>query len=434
MYNSEQCLLGCILLDYKKVIHKTVILNTDDFLNPIHKTIFDAIIKLDLQKKDIDSETVIETIGPGADTAYIRGIADLMPTTAHIDTYIWQVKAISKNKRLLEGVEKIAREARESGDTEKMLYDLQLFNNDNIQTDIDDCMSIKDLMFEIYPEIRDGREMGLKTGFDKLDRNLHGFFPQNMIVLASGAGKGKTALALDICVNMIQDGKNILFYSFEMSKHEIGKRLLAIDCEIPSEMSDKLLKASQAYFGKDDYRRDRQGKLSALSFDVIDRVYSLNGIVADARARITEKKRQGSPYDLIVIDYLQLIIPNNPKDNRERQVAEIAYGIKELIAKTLNTPVLAVAQVNRLADKEKGREYEIYDLRESGAIEQAADVILFLNHARKTLDVERGLFEEKYSLSCKKARHGKKDWFVLLDYYADITKFKEKPEINKYEK
>ena len=165
-----------------------------------------------------------------------------------------------------------------------------------------------------------------------------------------------------------------------------------------------------------------------------DQVYSLNGIIADARARITEKKRQGSPYDLIVIDYLQLIIPNNPKDNRERQVAEIAYGIKELIAKTLNTPVLAVAQVNRLADKEKGREYEIYDLRESGAIEQAADVILFLNHARKTLDVERGLFEEKYSLSCKKARHGKKDWFVLLDYYADITKFKEKPEINKYEK
>jgi replicative DNA helicase len=395
-------------------------LKSEDFLNPLNRGIFDAIIKLDAEKKDIDAITIQETI-PGVDVAYVRGLADLMPTWAHIDTYIEQVRSASRKKRLIEGFEKILADAKESQDIEKMLGEIQNFGNENIEQDINDCMSIKDLMIAIYPEIRDGRETGLQTGFDTLDRGLHGFYPQNLIVLASGAGKGKTAIALNFCVNMIQDNKHILFYSLEMSKFEIGKRMLAIDSEISSNKSDKILNGNAFSEGKADYRRQRQGALSALSFEVNDRVQSLNTLIADARARATEQKRRGNPYDLIVVDYLQLIMPNNVKDNRERQVAESAYGLK-MLAKILNIPVLAIAQVNRLADKEKGREYETFDLRESGAIEQAADIVIFLNHARKALGENK--YEEKYNLSIKKVRHGSQ-FFVPIIFTGDITKFRE---------
>jgi len=163
------------------------------------------------------------------------------------------------------------------------------------------------------------------------------------------------------------------------------------------------------------------GDLTTGNFTINDKSQRLSSLIASCRSQFAEAKHRGLPFDLVVIDYLQLIQADNPRDSREQQVSKVAYGLKSL-AKDIDCPILALAQVNRLADKEKGREYELYDLRESGAIEQAADFVIFINRWQ-----EKGSPVDHYNYSVKGNRHGK-TFFRKMNVNLNIMKFEEAEE------
>ncbi|BAI79546.1 replicative DNA helicase DnaB [Deferribacter desulfuricans SSM1] len=379
---AEQGVLASILIDEKaldKVIH---LLNADDFYHPAHKLIFSTLIKLAQENKPLDIVTLISKltdenkIEEAGGIDYISSLTDIIPNAANVGYYATIVKDKALLRNLIEISGKISSKAYEfSGDitelldeTEKEIFKLAEYK---LKGDIRPLSELISESFELLQNLYEKKEdiIGIPSGYTDLDKLTNGFQDSDLIIVAGRPGMGKTAFALNIALNAsYRFDKSIAIFSLEMSANQLVQRLLATEAKIESS------KLRSGKLNMEEWNRLASvgGELNDLKL-FIDDTPAIS--VMELRAKCRRLKKEHG-LDMVIVDYLQLMSGSNV-DSREQQISEISRSLKAL-AKELNIPVIALSQLNRSVENRSDKRPQPSDLRESGAIEQDADLIIFL--------------------------------------------------------
>ena len=383
--DGEKGVLCSLLLSPREVADICVLsLNPDAFYIPAHRTIYSLVLEFGDKSKPIDFVSLkqalkdrnqLEEIGG---PEYLSALYSFVPTAANADYYIEIVREKYILRRLIIACNKLSNQCYDSQeDIEPLLDDAEkeifAITGDHVNTEI---VATKDLVMAAIEQIEKlyenrGSVTGIPTGFVELDRMTSGLHPAEMVVIAARPSMGKTALAMNIAEHVAMNvGKPVAVFSLEMSSQQLVQRLLCSRAKVD------LQRVRNGFLSERDFPSltAAAAKLAAAKM-FIDDTPGLSIMELRAKAR-----RMKSQYDvrLIVIDYLQLLrsTSRRAQDNRQLEISEISGGIKAL-AKELDLPIIVVAQLNRQPDtraKEGGRP-RLSDLRESGSIEQDADVV-----------------------------------------------------------
>ena len=379
---AERAVLGAILLERESLPRAVELLQAPDFYKEGHRKIFLAMLGLFERNEPVDLLTIAEELRRRAELeevggpATLAGLVEEAATAAHLMSY----GAIVREKAVLRELIRISTEiigesfeAREPvdkllDDAERLIFQISERRMQGSAVPV--RVILKDT-FEHIERLYDRKEhiTGLASGFDDLDRMTSGFQPSDFIIIAGRPSMGKTAFALNIAKHAgVEDHKKILVLSLEMSKEQLVQRLLCAEAKVDSH------KVRTGYLDPRDWTRmtNAAGRLAEASIYIDD---SAAVTVLEARAKARRMKAEHG-LDLIVIDYLQLMRGRNP-DNRQQEISEISRSLKAL-AKEINVPVVALSQLSRAVEARQSKEPQLSDLRESGALEQDADVILFL--------------------------------------------------------
>jgi len=386
---AERSVLGCLLLDKDAMVKVADVLNVDDFYHDHHKFIFDACLDLFARSEPIDLVTVATKLQSRGKLEIVGGpeyLADLqneVPLATHIFQYAQIVKHRSTLRKLINAgqqitalgynTEKSVEELLESA--EKRVFSIsQTFLKDRF-------IPIKDILtasYEKFCEIHENPELAnagrIPSGFRDLDEKLNGGFgPSDLVILAARPSMGKTALSLAMLQNAainrdVRKSKKVGIISLEMSKEQIVERMLCSRLKVDS------WKLHKGKLNESDF--ERMGpvldELSNASIFVDD---SMGNSIVELRAKARRLQMEHG-LDLLVIDYLQLMSGNNPL-NRVQEIAEISRSLKQL-ARELHIPVIALSQLSRSVESRPDKRPIMSDLRDSGSIEQDADVIMML--------------------------------------------------------
>jgi len=396
---AEQALLGCILLN-GKVIDNVIpyTKEAEDFYDPKHKKIFKAMMELNDAGSAIDLLTMVESLRTkgqledAGGASYISSLADSVPTAANVEEYAKIVKDKSILRHLIDlSTNIIERSFKEEYEPDEILAkaETDIFNVTN-KKQKDSTIRLKDMVGQVYENMKllagsDRSLLGLATGYKKLDDLMSGLQRSELIILAARPSVGKTSLAMNIAYNAGTNDKepaNILIFSLEMNSIDLIRRFFAQGAKV------NLVKIRTGRFmSKEEEHRilDTAGRLSDSHIWLDTDDNNVLDIRAKARAKMNELKKDGKTLDLVVIDYLQLIKPSDAKVPREQQISFITRSLK-ILAKEVDAPVLALSQLNREPEKRertRGKDKKVpprlSDLRESGAIEQDADVVIFID-------------------------------------------------------
>jgi replicative DNA helicase len=388
--DAERAVLGGVLRDWRVLDGLLVELEPGDFYSERHRVVFEAMRQLSLEQVPVDLVTLSERLrrdrsleGTGGE-GYLMDLADSVVSAAGIGAHARIVREKSLLRALIESTRKINELAFEDGEDTAVVLDraateiLQVANRRAAHK----LMPIKDLIQGTLQNIAtygDGL-LGTPTGFRDIDETLRGLRRQAMIVLAARPGVGKTALALNFALNAATgvgdpEGKRhpVAIFSLEMGYMELVERLICSAAEIDSRELHK------GNYMPQKLQRDIEPIYHAPIF--IDDTSGLNILELRARCKrlASQLRQQGQSLDLIVIDYLQLMEAPTIRggENRQAEVSQISRGLKQL-AKELDCPVLALSQLSREPAKGDVRP-KLHHLRESGAIEQDADVVAFIH-------------------------------------------------------
>jgi replicative DNA helicase len=375
------------------------VITADDFLLPAHREIFEAMLALDQRRVPIDVVSLGDELKNRGSLArlengqaYLIELANSVPTAENIAHYARLVQEKATLRRLIASCAEIqSRAYGEFGDyeefldeAERMVFQVAQKNRRENARPIGEV--IQEVLDAIDARARERKEItGVPTGFTKLDEITAGFQPDNLIVVAARPGVGKTSWALNVASHAAITHKIPVFvFSLEMSKHELIERLLAGEAKIDSNRMRRGLIEYSEWKNKIYPAGDRIRQAPIL----IDDSPAVNILELRAKARrfrsdprfFPTRKDGPPPLGLVVIDYLQLAsgLGGRKDDSREREIAEISRGLKAL-AKELHIPIIAVSQLNRSVEKREDKTPQLSDLRESGAIEQDADIILFIH-------------------------------------------------------
>jgi len=390
MLEAEKAVIGSMLLDREAIVEAASRLSKTDFYDPRHSLIFGLICELEQKGRPIDVTVVgaeikgkreAETIG----VDYLVEVMNGVSTPAHIKTYCEYVKNASIRRELINSCIRIQSECYDQ-DTEpretlekaeKMIHAISDVDGVSGLEPIDAAMS--DAIQSIQ-ELHDKKRTvtGLSTGFKKLDRITSGFHRGNLIVLAARPGVGKTSLALDVILHSVMRGKPVAFFSLEMSREEIMLRALSSVSGIP------LYQIRNGQVQPEDLKtlaikgEELTGK-QAMYADCSTLNITPSRLRSSCRKLSGKLAREGKPLSLIVVDYLQLMSSQGKRyESRQAEVADISRSLKAL-AMDLKVPVMALSQLNRNTEERGGDgKPRLSDLRESGAIEQDADMVCFL--------------------------------------------------------
>ena len=406
---AEHGVLGSIMLLPSVCDEVALILRPEDFYDDANRTLYDHMLAMHDGGQKIDMTLLVERLRTSDDLEKIGGPAYLektfhsVPNAAHARYYAEIVRAKATYRSLIEATTEILRDAyEESTDATELLSSAEqkLFS---IQDDrAVGSISSMDELVQGALERLDSRmrgehtEGGVDTGFTEIDALLTGLHNSELIILAARPGIGKTALAMNIAENVALKSRfPVLFISLEMSNSELADRML---CSV-AEVNNHRLR--QGTLSGQDQRRlvDKAAEMSKSPLFVDDTPSRTVTEIGAAARRI--KRREGR-LGLVIIDYLQLVQPDNPKDPRQEQVARITRRLK-LMARDLKLPVLCLAQLNRQAEETKGARPRLSHLRESGAIEQDADVVLFIHRPESESDAQDG---EEADVIVAKQRNG----------------------------
>ena len=424
---AEQSVLGAILLENEAISPAIENLTPDDFYKEAHKQIFIAMLDLYGKSEPIDLVTLTEQLSKKeklekvGGASYLSSIASMVPTAANIKHY----SNIVKEKAILRNLISTATEIiTTSYDTEQNIKEV-LDQAESKIFGISENM-VKQSYVHIKDVVRDTIEMvdklfnkkelitGLPTGFMDLDEATTGFHPGDLVVIGARPGMGKTAFCLNVVTNAaIADKKPIAVFSLEMTKEQLVLRMICSEAEVDSKA------VRSGYHSKEDYRKlvNAAGRLSEAPIFIDDSFNTVLEIRAKSR-RLKSEHGLG----LIVIDYLQLMSGTNSNTSREQVISDISRSLKSL-AKDLSVPIIVISQLNRSCEmRGENKRPLIADLRESGAIEQDADIILFLYRDEYYPDVknaEAGLAE----LNIAKQRNGPTK-MIKLSFIDKYTKFK----------
>ncbi|MCM8784833.1 MAG: replicative DNA helicase [Candidatus Omnitrophica bacterium] len=423
---AEKALLGCMLLDEEARIKVLENFKVDFFYNEAHQKIFSSIVKLFEKGEKCDlitlseilrGENLLNEIGG---VEYLSHIVESVPTSAYVDEYMKIVKEKYILRTLISNATKIITEAYNQQDEVETLLDKAeslIFEVSQNKTERE-AYSLKILVREAIENIEKIREKrgyvtGLATGFTDLDKMTTGLHPSDFIIIASRPSMGKTALACNIALNLNSGFEKvpILIFSLEMSKEQIVQRMLC------SEAKVNILKFRQGLLSDKEI-----GKLLIAASHLeessifIDDTPSLNVFELRARARRLKAKEN---IQLIIIDYLQLMKGKGRAENRQQEISEISASLKSL-AKELNIPVIAVSQLSRATEQRVDKKPQLADLRESGSIEQDADLVLLLYREEYYNETEEN--KGKAEVIIAKQRNGPTG-SIFLTFLEEYTRF-----------
>ncbi|HPP18877.1 MAG TPA: replicative DNA helicase [Candidatus Dojkabacteria bacterium] len=380
--DAEKSVLGSILLDRDALIEVSGWLSPTHFYDERHIAIYQTILELFESGLPIDLVTVSDRLkkkkilSKVGGRAYLTELASFVPTSAHAVEYGNIVKETATRRGLISSSSEITKLAFDETLALPEVVDRSetlLFNiaQEGIQSNF---VHIKELLKDAYERASHSKESddysGISTGFKELDVLLGGFQKSDLIVLAARPSVGKTALALDMMRHAaLIEKKNVAFFSLEMSNMQIMDRLLGMQSGIPfwEIRTNKLNEEKVVKLA------NTMGELADANIFIDDSPgQNINQIRTKARRLMLE---QG--VDIIFVDYLQLM-HGNTKESRALEVGEVSQGLKNL-AKELNVPVVALSQLSRAIELRQNRRPQLSDLRESGSIEQDADVVIFLD-------------------------------------------------------
>jgi replicative DNA helicase len=401
---AERALLGSVLLDNSALNSALETLSKDDFFSAAHRVTFEKMAEISEKNRTIDLVTLCEELSKdgliekSGGAAYLAALTDGVPigTTAAVGEYCRIVKEKSTVRRLINASNTVISRCLEGTDDPETLIDLaqsQVFDIAE-QRVVSGFANIRDIIKTSFGKIdvlfdRGQRVTGIETGFVDLDDMTSGLQAGELIVVAARPSLGKTALALNIAAHAaIEKRKMVGVFSLEMSKESLVIRLLCSEARIDSH------KLRTGFSSREDWSRmtTALGRLSEAPLFIEDTpALSIMQIRAKARMMKAEKG-----LDLLIVDYLQLVSGQGRFENRTQEVSYISRGLKS-IAKELKVPVLALSQLSRAPEQRPGQRPQLSDLRESGSIEQDADVVIFIFREKRAAEGEDGEEESAHS-------------------------------------
>lgn len=381
---AESSVLGGILLENEAINLVVELLRPDDFYRESHRKIFRAMIEITDRSEPVDLITLSEFMkGRGeleavGGTAYLASLADFVPTAANIAYYARIVREKAILRSLITAATEIAtRGFEDQGNVEefldraeKVIFDISEKKIKAAFVAVGDM--IKDTL-KTVEKLYERKEMvtGVPTGYEDLDRLTAGLQPSDLIVVAGRPSMGKTAFSLNIATHAAFAGIGVAVFSLEMAKEQLVLRMLCSEARVDNS------KIRSGYLGERDFPKlaNAAGRLHEAPIYIDDTpAISILELRAKARRLVRDRTKK---VGLLVVDYLQLMRGMGTASNREQEISEISRSLKAL-AKELSVPVIAISQLNRRVEDRGDKRPMMADLRESGAIEQDADVIMFI--------------------------------------------------------
>lgn len=381
--SAEQAALGSMLLQEDAILHGVDILKPEDFYKKSHQTIFKCILELFEKSRGVDLVTLTEELNrinlleDIGGVTYLTNLINSVPTAANIEYYIKIIEEKSILRNLINSATKIISMGYEEKEDAKVLLDkaehlVFEISQRNIRQSF---VPIKELITDSYEKIedlyhRDEFITGVSSGFDEFDEITTGFQPSELIVIAGRPAMGKTAFCMSVAqYASISKNTPVAIFSLEMSKSQLVQRMLCSEARIDAQnlRKGRLTEKDWAPLS------NAAGRLASAPI-FIDDTAGITCLEIKAKARRLKAQHN---LGLVIIDYLQLISSSGRIENRQQEISEISRSLKGL-ARELNVPVIAVSQLSRAVEQRIERRPRLSDLRESGAIEQDADLVVFI--------------------------------------------------------
>lgn len=412
---AEQSVLGTIFLDPKEIVKVIDQLDNTDFFDEAHGLIYQAMKDLHQDQMKIDYASVAsrleqaQMIKKAGGMKYLLQLSEAVPSTAHLETYVDIVKDSSIKRQVIKLTEELAQrgmtEDIDASDyltiAEEQIFALAQKRKTSAFTEL------AQVMREVKEKTEKNRDKkggitGLRTGFSNLDQLTNGLQPEELIILAARPSMGKSAFAMNLALNISKRNKDgqagVAIFSLEMSNEQLAARMLSAESNIEnSKIKSGALTSREWQF--------LEGGVQSLSKLKISFDDSAAVTVADIRAKCRKLAQEGK-LDFVVIDYLQLIKGDDRSGNRQEEVAKISRSLKQM-ARELKIPILALSQLSREVEKREDKRPVLADLRESGSIEQDADIVMFLyrgdyyqhNPENKTGEVELSIAKNRQGMA-----------------------------------
>ncbi len=436
--DAEISLLACVLMDGSQIIALSDELEEEDFYDPKNRIIYRSMLNLYTKGSKLDLTTVFtelknqNLLDAAGGASYISDIASHSYTTSYIDDYITLVKSASLKRRTLESLNdlvKIGMDSKIDADeyleeTEKIVFELSKGKKTSSFVKMDEALAkVKEHVD--FNASNDKDIIGLDTGFSNLNEQTLGFQAPQLIVLGARPGMGKSALAMNIATNVARLNKNgkarVAVFNLEMGYDQLAERMIATEANIDS----KTIKSGKFDMNQSKAFIAAQARLSQLDIQFDD---SSGTTIESIRTKCRKLASSDGGLDFVVIDYLQLVNSSHGGKNKSRadEVADISRQLKAM-ARELNVPVLALSQLSRKVEdktrKDGSNEPQMSDLRESGGIEQDADIIMLLyrkGYYAKNEEARKDPFTE---LNIAKNRQGVSGVKIYFNFIGKYYKF-----------
>lgn len=425
---AEQSVLGSILLDKDAMISVSETLVPEDFYKEAHKVIYESMLKLYNNQSEIDLITLADELRDQGylddigGIPYITSLSTIVPTTSNIQYYVKIVKEKSIVRQLISAANDIINLGYDGSakvddvleNAEKKIFEISQDRTTNDFKQINQVLKdTYDMIEKLYTEKND--VTGLTTGFRDLNKKINGFQNSDLLLVAARPAMGKTAFALNLVQNAALKGDaSVAVFSLEMSKEQLVQRMLSAQSNV------ELKKIKTGKLGANDWPRiiEAMAVLSEAKIHIDD----TPGIkISELRSKCRKLKIEKG-LDLVLIDYLQLMEGEGNNESRQQEIAKISRSLK-ILAKELNCPVVALSQLSRAPEQRADHRPMLSDLRESGSIEQDADIVMFLYRDEYyNPDTERKNIGE---VIVAKNRHGETGTIELV-WFGEVQKFADK--------
>ena len=380
---AEQSVIGSMIMDRDAIMTASEVITSEDFYQSQYGVLFDAMLELYNEGKPVDLVTLQERLREKdvppeiSSLEFVRDLLDAVPTSANVRHYATIVQEKSMLRKLIKVNEDIANTcylAREKTEdileeTEKKIFDLLQYRSTG------DFVPIKQVVLNALDKIEKasknkGTVTGIPTGFIDLDYKTSGFQPSDLILIAARPSMGKTAFVLNVAQHKaFKEGKTVAIFSLEMSKEQLVNRLFSLESKVDSQA------LRTGNLTDEDWAKLIEGAaVVGKSNLIIDDTPGIS--IAELRSKCRKFKLEHD-LGIIIIDYLQLMSGGKHSESRQQEISEISRSLKA-VARELNVPVVALSQLSRAVEQRPDHRPMLSDLRESGAIEQDADVVMFL--------------------------------------------------------
>ncbi|MCR5265743.1 MAG: replicative DNA helicase [Cyanobacteria bacterium RUI128] len=439
---AEEAVLGAILVNPRSLDKVMTSLRPEYFYKPAHRYIYEAMLQLTNNNTVIDIVSVSDTLNFNqklelvGGRAYINDLSFKCISTANVKYYtdIIEEKAIKRS--LINAGTEITTTGYDTCSSdeslekaERLIFDL------SSKKSTSELVPIENIIYGTYDMINEryknrDKKTGVESGFYDLDELTNGFQKSDLIILAARPAMGKTAFALNIAQNAaLRNGKTVAIFSLEMSKDQLVQRLLCSEAEVDSQR----LRSGNMQSTDWEKLANAMANLAETNIYIDD---SSACTLNDIRAKCRRLAMQEKELSLIVIDYLQLIMPAGKMLSLQQHVAEVSRGLK-LLAKELNVPIITLSQLSRGPEQRNDKRPQLADLRDSGSIEQDADIVMFIYRGEYYVNNGEASEEEALELAKSKGeaeiiiakqRSGPTGTVKLL-FQNNITKFKNKTKV-----